>query len=175
MRETDVVVTALADSHDLIVVELAIRCGTNVVSVSDHPDVMLGLQNLDARAIDRGVTVVGGCGLSPGCTDILARHGASGFDSVDEIKIARAGAAGSAPGGPSLTIVDLGSGGETILPLTRPHEMIALSADGGSAYLSGGYLLAGGWDGISIVDLARGTVSELPVPDRPLGVVWLAG
>ena len=96
MREADVVVTALADSHDLIVVELAIRCGTNVVSVSDHPDVMLGLQNFDARAIDRGVTVVGGCGLSPGCTEILARHGASLFDSVDEIKIARAGAAGRA-------------------------------------------------------------------------------
>ena len=96
MRDADVIVTALADSHDLIVVEQAIRAGTNVVSVSDHPDVISGLQTLAPRAVARGVTVIGGCGLSPGCTDILALHGASLFDSVDEIKIARAGAAGNA-------------------------------------------------------------------------------
>jgi hypothetical protein len=34
-------------------------------------------------------------------------------------------------------------------------------------------LLAGGWDGLTIVDLAAGTTTELAVPYRPLDILVL--
>ena len=71
-----------------------------------------------------------------------------------------------------LTIVDLRTGGERIVPLARAHEDVSLSGDGSRAYLTGGYLLGrGAWDGLTVIDVETGTViRELPVPDRPLGI-----
>ena len=84
----------MSGDRDLLIAEQAIRIGVPFVSASDHPDTIAGLNGLGARAIENGVTVVAGCGLSPGCTDVLAAHGSALFDVIDEIKIARAGAAG---------------------------------------------------------------------------------
>jgi hypothetical protein len=84
------------------------------------------------------------------------------------------GPAGGVSGPGGLTILDITTGAETHLPLARPHELVAVSPDGRTAYLTGGYLFAdGGWDGITIVDIERGTLSELPVPDRPLAIAVL--
>jgi DNA-binding beta-propeller fold protein YncE len=83
------------------------------------------------------------------------------------------GPAGEVTGGPSLTILDLTTGAETLLPLTRPHELIALSRDGRRAFLTGGYLLTGGWDGLTVVDLASHTTREIAVPAGPLDIAVL--
>ena len=82
------------------------------------------------------------------------------------------GPAGGASGPPSLTLLTLATGEERVLPLSKPHELVVLSADGTTAFLSGGYLL-GGWDGLTVVDLASGQAREIAVPDRPLGIVVL--
>ena len=76
-------------------------------------------------------------------------------------------------GGPSLTILDLESGAEEIVPLSRPHERIVLSQDGRRAFLTGGYLLTGGWDGITIVDLETRATREVAVPDGPLDIALM--
>lgn len=94
IRGVDVVATALGDTGDLLIAEQCIRLGVAMVSASDHPDCIAGLGALNDRAIANRVTIAAGCGLSPGCSDVLAAHGSMLFDSVHEVKIARAGAAG---------------------------------------------------------------------------------
>lgn len=57
------------------------------------------------------------------------------------------------------------------IPLPSAHEQVVLSPDGRKAYLSGGFLLGGGADVVTVVDLEAGRVSaSLPVPGRPLGL-----
>lgn len=73
---------------------------------------------------------------------------------------------------PSLSVYELGSGRERVLPLRRPHEAVAASRDGRLAYLTGGYT-RGGWSGISVVTLATGRVRELRLPAAPLGIATL--
>lgn len=74
----------------------AIRAGQHVVSVSDSCEDVEALLDLDHEATERGVSLVIGAGFSPGLSCVLARHAAAGFESVDELHIARVGTGGPA-------------------------------------------------------------------------------
>ncbi|MFB7234122.1 YncE family protein [Streptomyces sp. NPDC056534] len=74
--------------------------------------------------------------------------------------------------GPSLTVRAPG-GAERVYPLEGPHEDVAVSEDGRTAYVTGGFTRDGYWDGLSVVDLDTGDVRRLPAGSRPLGVVVL--
>ncbi|GHG22334.1 YncE family protein [Streptomyces zaomyceticus] len=74
--------------------------------------------------------------------------------------------------GPSLTVRTPG-GAERVYPLEGPHETVAVSKDGRTAYVSGGFTRDGYWDGLSIVDLDTGDTRRLEAGSRPLGVVVL--
>ncbi|MDX2295819.1 MULTISPECIES: YncE family protein [Streptomyces] len=74
--------------------------------------------------------------------------------------------------GPSLTVRSPG-GAERVYPLDGPHEDVAVSEDGRTAYVTGGFTRDGYWDGISVVDLGSGEVTRLAAGSRPLGVVVL--
>ncbi|MFK4547729.1 DNA-binding beta-propeller fold protein YncE [Streptomyces tendae] len=74
--------------------------------------------------------------------------------------------------GPSLTVRGP-DGGERVIPLEGPHETVTLSADGGTAYVSGGFTRDGYWNGLGVVDLGSGRVTRLPVGERPLAVAVL--
>jgi ankyrin repeat protein/DNA-binding beta-propeller fold protein YncE len=100
------------------------------------------------------------------------QHGVAVTPDRRQLLVVGTGPAGGARGGPSLTIRGIAGGEETVLPLARPHERVALSPDGRWAYLTGGYLL-GGWDGLTVVDLADRTTREVALPDGPLDVVPL--
>ncbi|MFD5652632.1 YncE family protein [Streptomyces sp. NPDC127039] len=76
--------------------------------------------------------------------------------------------------GPSLTVRSP-DGDERVVPLDGPHETVALSADGRTAYVSGGFTRDGYWNGLSVVDVATGRVARLPVGERPLAVAVLGG
>ena len=39
------------------------------------------------------------------------------------------------------------------MPLTKAHELVVVSGDGRRAYLTGGNLLTGGWNGLTVIDL----------------------
>jgi hypothetical protein len=81
------------------------------------------------------------------------------------------GAAGSATGSPNLTVLDVDTMEERIIPLKRKHQMVAGSADGRYAYLTGGVTYADtGWNGMTIIDLQTGTTTEIALPDYPLEV-----
>ena len=75
------------------------RCLDDGVAVVSATDGLLAIErvlNLDAHARKRDVPVVVGVGFSPGFSCLLARHGASWFDEVDEIHVARSGTGGPA-------------------------------------------------------------------------------
>ena len=94
--DVDVVLTAVPADADGPIVEHAIERGIPCASVDDDHDAIERLRGLHDRAVSAGVTVAVGCGLAPGLSDVLARHGASSFDTVDEIRVARTGWAGPA-------------------------------------------------------------------------------
>lgn len=101
------------------------------------------------------------------------QHGVALTPDGRYLLIVGTGAAGGASAGPSLTIFDTQTMAEEVIPLARPHEDIAVSLDGNYAYLTGGYLLTGGWEGLTVVDLQHRTTSELTVAGYPLDIVAL--
>lgn len=96
LPDVDAVACALPDDLDVKVVTTAIAQGIAVASCADAAPTIDRLLALSPTARERGVTVALGCGLAPGLSDVLARHGATAFDEVDEIAIARFGCAGAA-------------------------------------------------------------------------------
>ncbi|GAA2671703.1 hypothetical protein [Streptomyces lunalinharesii] len=74
--------------------------------------------------------------------------------------------------GPSLT-VRTPQGHEKVIPLDGPHEDVAVSADGRTAYVTGGFTRDGYWNGLSVVDVDSGTVRRLTAGARPLGIAIL--
>ncbi|MER6775944.1 MULTISPECIES: hypothetical protein [unclassified Streptomyces] len=74
--------------------------------------------------------------------------------------------------GASLTVRSPG-GTERTVRLDGPHEDVAVTADGRTAYVTGGFTRDGYWDGITVVDLPSGTTRRLPAGHRPLGIVVL--
>ncbi|MFJ2055939.1 hypothetical protein ACIOMM_08355 [Streptomyces sp. NPDC087908] len=74
--------------------------------------------------------------------------------------------------GPSLT-ARRPDGAERVYPLDGPHEDVAVSPDGRTAYVTGGFTRDGYWDGLSVVDLESGDTRRLAAGSRPLGIVVL--
>ncbi|SED99590.1 YncE family protein [Streptomyces sp. TLI_105] len=74
--------------------------------------------------------------------------------------------------GPSLTVRTPG-GAERVYPLEGPHESVAVSRDGRTAYVTGGFTRDGYWDGLTVVDLDTGDTRRLLAGSRPLGVALL--
>ncbi|MFE7359010.1 hypothetical protein ACFU8Q_39480 [Streptomyces sp. NPDC057543] len=74
--------------------------------------------------------------------------------------------------GPSLTVRHP-DGRERVIPLDGPHEDVAASRDGRTAYVTGGFTRDGYWDGITVVDLSSGASRRLTAGERPLGIAVL--
>ncbi|MEU4923171.1 hypothetical protein AB0G29_27960 [Streptomyces parvus] len=75
---------------------------------------------------------------------------------------------------PSLT-VRAPDGTERVVPLEGPHEDVAVSADGSTAYVTGGFTRDGYWNGITVVDLddEKSEPVRLTAGNRPLGIAVL--
>ena len=95
-KGVDAIASAVPGEHDVAIARAAIAAGMPYASSADHEVALRGLLALDADARSAGTTVVIGCGLAPGLSDVLARHACGAFDSVDELHVARWGVAGDA-------------------------------------------------------------------------------
>ena len=92
----DAVACAVPAGDDVAIVRCALDAGVRCVSASDDTATIQELLELDTAAYEGGVAVVVGAGLAPGLADVLVRHAAESFDVVDEVNVARWGAAGEA-------------------------------------------------------------------------------
>src|SRR5258706_7706368 len=96
LRKQDVVVNTMTYHFGLQATRAAIRAGVNYLDLG-------GLHNtpkqlaLDSEAQAAGVTIVLGCGATPGVTNILARRGADALDTVEAVHIAFASHRSMAP------------------------------------------------------------------------------
>jgi len=90
------IAVAVDAGGDVALVERAIESRIPVTTAGDDHEAIRALLEMDAAARSGGVAVVAGAGLAPGLADVLARHAASVLDSVDEVHVARYGAAGPA-------------------------------------------------------------------------------
>lgn len=95
LEGADVVVLASPGPHRPAA-EAALGRGAHVVSVSDSMRDVRALLELDAEARERALVVAVGAGFGPGLSCVLARHAASGLDTVDEVHVARHGTGGPA-------------------------------------------------------------------------------
>lgn len=93
---SQVVILAMPGGLHVPAARSALRRGAHVVSVSDHPDDVMGLLALDELARDAGRALVVGAGFAPGLTCLLARHAGNALDVVEELSIAKAGTGGPA-------------------------------------------------------------------------------
>lgn len=104
-RDADVVVSCAGPFYlyEIDCVRAAIDAGTHYVSLCDDHVVTDRVLALNASARDAGVTVVSGCGFSPGITNLLASMATEELDSVEEIAVSIAGSSAD-PSGPATAL-----------------------------------------------------------------------
>lgn len=81
-------------------IDAAIVAGTHYVSLNDddRPGRAVALRDEEARA--RGVTIVSGCGLAPGISNLLVALASKDLDEVSEVEVSAAGSSAD-PAGPA--------------------------------------------------------------------------
>ena len=85
--DTDVVLNATYMRHNVPVTDAAIAAGVHLVDLgSYYPETLQQLERHE-RAMAAGCRIVPGCGVAPGLTNILARHGADRLDTVSAIRL----------------------------------------------------------------------------------------
>ncbi|MBK5289144.1 MAG: hypothetical protein JJE46_11845 [Acidimicrobiia bacterium] len=94
--EVDVVACAVPAGDDITIARDAIEAGVSCVSASDDTVTIQQLLELDDAARECGVSIIVGAGLAPGLSDVLVRHARDSFDRIDDVNVARWGAAGAA-------------------------------------------------------------------------------
>lgn len=92
----DVVVVARGPREQFDAVSAALAAGSHVVATTDDPDEVESILRLHPEAESAGRSIVVGAVMSPGLTCLLARHAGNAMDTVEEVHVARDGAAGPA-------------------------------------------------------------------------------
>lgn len=92
----DAVAAAVPAGDDVTIVRDALDAGVPAATATDDFAAIRALLELDPRAVELGVPIVVGAGLAPGLADVLVRHAADAFDVVEDVNVARWGAAGEA-------------------------------------------------------------------------------
>jgi hypothetical protein len=116
----DVVVSCAGPSGDREVsfVEAALEAGVPYVSLCDDVDATRAALALDGTARSNGPTVVLGCGLRPGLTNLLFRFASKDMDSVEAASIAVSTSV-SSDTGPASELHDLKALGSEIAVLSE--------------------------------------------------------
>src|SRR5437764_14371795 len=83
IRGFDVVLHATYMRHNVGVTRAAIDTGVALVDLGSYWPETLEQLALHDEAVTAGARVVPGCGVAPGLTNVLARHGADRLDRVE--------------------------------------------------------------------------------------------
>jgi hypothetical protein len=92
----DGIASAVPSAADVTLAERAVAAGIPFASSDDGEATIHALLALDGAARAANTSVVVGCGLAPGLSDVLARHAVGALDAFDELHVARWGVAGPA-------------------------------------------------------------------------------
>ncbi|HEU6450433.1 MAG TPA: saccharopine dehydrogenase C-terminal domain-containing protein [Gemmatimonadaceae bacterium] len=87
MRESDAVMSAIPYYFNGDLAKLAVEAGTNFCDLGGNTEIVLEQRKLDARAKEKGLSVIPDCGLAPGMVNILAQYGIEQLDEVESVKI----------------------------------------------------------------------------------------
>lgn len=87
MRGQDSVISCVNYWYNESLSKAAIETGVNFCDLGGNNHVVDAQLALDAEAKKAGINIIPDCGLAPGMVSVLAVHGASKFDQVDEIHI----------------------------------------------------------------------------------------
>lgn len=87
MAEHRAVVSAVPWFLNLDLAEDAIEAGVHFTDMGGNTDLVLRQLELDARARDRGISIVPDMGLAPGMANLLAAHAMTSFEEVEEVRI----------------------------------------------------------------------------------------
>ena len=87
MREADAVMSAIPYYFNLDLAKQAVAAGVHFCDLGGNTDIVFEQKRLDAKARERGITIIPDCGLAPGMVNILAQNGIDQLDSVDEVRI----------------------------------------------------------------------------------------
>lgn len=98
----DVVVSCAGPGYQLEerCVDAAIAAGANYISLNDDHGPARAVATRNGDAVSRGVTIVSGCGLAPGISNLLVALGSKELDSVSEVEVSAAGSSAD-PAGPA--------------------------------------------------------------------------
>ena len=86
-RGHDSVISCVNYWYNVELSKAAIETGANFCDLGGNNYVVDGQLALDEQARAAGINIIPDCGLAPGMVSILAMHGASRFDEMDEIHI----------------------------------------------------------------------------------------
>ena len=87
MRETDAVMSAIPYYFNFELARLAAEVGVHFCDLGGNTDIVREQKKLDAKAKEKGITIIPDCGLAPGMVNILAQYGIDQLDSTDEVRI----------------------------------------------------------------------------------------
>lgn len=87
MKEADVVANATPYHLNVQIMKAAMNAGKSLVDLGGVYYTTQKQLELNEEAKKAGITVVPGCGLAPGITDILAKYAAGKLDAIDEVHI----------------------------------------------------------------------------------------
>lgn len=87
MKGHDSVISCVNYWYNASLSRAAVETGTNFCDLGGNNYIVDEQLAMDAEAKAAGINIIPDCGLAPGMVSILAMHGASRFDRVDEIHI----------------------------------------------------------------------------------------
>jgi lysine 6-dehydrogenase len=87
MGECDAVMSAIPYYFNLDLARHAAEVGVHFCDLGGNTDIVFEQKKLDAKAKEKGITIVPDCGLAPGMVNILAQHGIDRMDETKEVRI----------------------------------------------------------------------------------------
>jgi lysine 6-dehydrogenase len=87
MRGHDAAISCVTYFHNVRLARAAVEARVNFCDLGGNNAVVAEELALDAEARRAGVNIIPDCGLAPGMVSVLAAHGASRFDRLDELHI----------------------------------------------------------------------------------------
>jgi saccharopine dehydrogenase-like NADP-dependent oxidoreductase len=126
IEESDVVVNAAGPGYlvETAIANASIDAGSNYVTLNDDVSPHEELRAQTADVAKRGVTMIGGAGLGPGLTDMLAARATRELDSIDAVDLAIASASGD-PSGTATTLHFLYMAGSPSRYVTEGDMVVA--------------------------------------------------